>query len=266
MAERTPQVPPKPVTPQIIQSYRESREKWGLSHEQTMWLHSILLSLYVYVVVAFYTSGITGFLVSRQVNISIGYVGLIFLLLSMGMSSICYFWNFADRYLAYRKYFGILGFVYSLIHFVISFTLIQVRTGFGLFLQDPSNTLPFFTGLSSLLILLTLTVLSHRIPMRWLGKWWRRIMRFGYLALILAVLHTAARQGGEWIGWITFQREYVLPPFGLLMFIATCVVLLLRALMWYGVVHKKVVPSNALPEEQSILNAHATPLKASMKK
>ncbi len=265
MADTVLQTPQPLDTPPVIQNYRDARVNWGLTQEQVMWMHSILLSFYVYIVVAFYTSGITGFLVSRQVNISIGYIGLIFILLSMAMSSICYFWNFADRYLAYRKYFGILGFVYSLIHFVISFTLIQVRTGFIPFLQDPSNTLPFFAGLSSLVILFVLTSLSHRIPMRWLGPWWRRIMRFGYLALILAVVHTAARQGGEWIGWISFQREYLLPPFGLLMFIATAVVLLLRVIMWYGIVHKKVVPLNALSEDKSILNAHTTPLKSSMK-
>lgn len=206
-----------------------------------MWFHTIVLSVYVYIVVAFYTGGVGGLFLSRQVNISIGYVGMVFILLSMAMSSICYFWNFADHYLSYRKYFGVVGFVYSFIHLIISLTLIQVRIGLGPFLMNPENILPFYAGLASLLLLFFLTVISHGEAIRKLGGGlWRRLMRFGYLALILAVVHTAARKLPDWVMWSTGNADFLLPPFGLIMLVGTIVVILLRILMYFDIKKKNL--------------------------
>jgi len=97
-------------------------------------------------------------------------------------------------------------------------------------------------------------------------------MRLGYAAVVLGILHIAARQGGEWLAWITFQRDAILPPFGLILFVATAVVLVLRLIMWYGIVHKKKIPSNAVPvgndlvyAQKMALEQHATPLPKDLK-
>lgn len=220
----------------FIEAYRAWREKYGFTHEQVMWFHTLCFSFYVYVIVAFYTAGINGMLISRQVNVTVGYVSLVLILLSMAMSSICYFWNFADRYLQYRKYFGVVGFMFAFVHFVISFTLIQTWAGIDKFLANPENIIPFYTGLGSLLLLTFLTVISYHWAIKAFGaEWWRRLLRFGYLALILGVVHTAARGGGDWMLWLTGKADYLFPPFGLLMATGTIVIILLRIAMYIDI-------------------------------
>lgn len=224
----------------FVEKYRAWREEKGISHEQAMWIHVVGLAFYLYVIICFYTAGIRGLFEPKFVNIAIGYVSMFLILLSMGMSSICYFWNFADRYLMYRKHFGIVGFIYAAMHFGLSLLLVQKWVGLPAFFANPKTPFPFTTGLISLLVLAFMTVISHRLAIRYLGgPLWRALLRGGYLAIIFAVLHTAARKGEVWWLWVTGQANYILPPMGLLVFVAMIVVLGLRVGMEIDIRRKR---------------------------
>jgi sulfoxide reductase heme-binding subunit YedZ len=89
-----------------------------------------------------------------------------------------------------RKAIGLYAFLYASIHFLI---FIGWDYGFNwLQIWQDTNTKPYvFAGLGALLILIPLAITSFRWWMKHLGKVWKRLHQWVYLAGLLAVLHFA---------------------------------------------------------------------------
>ncbi|HZL09192.1 MAG TPA: ferric reductase-like transmembrane domain-containing protein [Prolixibacteraceae bacterium] len=93
--------------------------------------------------------------------------------------------------LSVRQAAGITAFVYAFLHllfFIIDKGLMETFKEVGSVL-----------GLIATLIMLALAVTSNKRSMKFLRKNWKKLHRFAYLAGILAVLHVALLDQGDWI-------------------------------------------------------------------
>ena len=93
-----------------------------------------------------------------------------------------------------RQAAGIAAFIYAILHFV----LFCVDRG----LMDTFKETGFVLGLISTIIMLVLTITSNRRSMKLLRKFWKKMHKFAYLAAILAVLHVALLNHGDWIPYL----------------------------------------------------------------
>jgi DMSO/TMAO reductase YedYZ heme-binding membrane subunit len=200
-----------------------------------LWYQSISMACYIYIIVGLYIGGLEALVNPRMVNLALGHTGMIMVILSMGMSSITYYWHVADHAMLYRKYFGIVGFVFSLFHFIYSLVLIEQKTDLLVFIANPRNTVAFFAGLAAMLILIFMTVISHKKAVQLLGgRVWRNLLRLGYAAILLALLHILWRNWHVWLGWLMGRSDSFVPPIGLLVTVAAVTICILRVMMIFG--------------------------------
>ena len=90
-----------------------------------------------------------------------------------------------------RQAMGITAFVYAALHFLffcIDKGWMATFKEFGLVL-----------GLISTLVMMVLAITSNRKSIKFLRKIWKKIHRMAYLAAILAILHVALLEHGDWI-------------------------------------------------------------------
>ena len=200
-----------------------------------LWFQSLSLACYIYIICGLYVGGLEGLVNIKLVNIAIGHTGMLMVILSMGMSSITYFWHVADHAMLFRKYFGIIGFVFAMFHTIISLLMIGKWSTFVVFVQNPRNTVAFFTGLAALSILAFMTIISHRLAIKLFGgRVWRNLLRLGYAAILLSLVHILWRNWQEWLGWLMGRSESFVPPLGLLVTIAAITICILRLAMVFG--------------------------------
>lgn len=145
---------------------------------------------------------------------------------SMILSGMCYFWDFLDSKIIYRKYLGLIGFAFAIAHIVLSFSallrLFEIETWQnGLFL-------PALTGLIATMVFTVMAAISNSFSASHLGgKMWRQILHTGYYALILVFVHVGALKLRYWIPWIN-QGMKTLPSSSLVVSVFIVVVVLMR--------------------------------------
>jgi DMSO/TMAO reductase YedYZ heme-binding membrane subunit len=150
---------------------------------------------------------------------------------SMILSSICYFWNFLDWAIVYRKYLGLIGFAFGLTHLFLSWNVFL-----SLFSQstwEKGAMWPALAGAVALGIFAIMALISNAFAARHLGgKIWRYILRAGYLAIIFVWFHVVLLKSARWITW--YQGGMKTPPsLSLIVAIFMLIVLLMRLLLWW---------------------------------
>ena len=96
--------------------------------------------------------------------------------------------------LSVRQATGITAFVYAFLHllfFIIDKGLVETFREVG-----------YVLGLIATLIMLVLAVTSNKQSIKFLRKNWKKLHRFAYLSGILAVLHVALLEHGDWIPYL----------------------------------------------------------------
>lgn len=188
--------------------------------EVFLWEKTLLLSVFVFIIIFGYQYLISGKYSLYSINSAIASTSMILIGLSFALSGICYFWNFADSKIIYRKYLGIVGFAFAASHSILSFFLYPKGSPLAYFLSD-SRVVPFFFGVSALLILLMMTLISNRFSIQKLGgKLWRNLLHLGYLAYFFVILHII------FLNADSFKK--ILPPTFFIIIILAILVLLLR--------------------------------------
>ena len=89
-----------------------------------------------------------------------------------------------------RRGLGLIAFLYAAIHFII-FIAVDYGFDFSLIGLELAEKRYVLVGAAALLILLLLAVTSTRGWQRRLGKRWKRLHRWVYLAGVLVILHYA---------------------------------------------------------------------------
>ncbi len=123
----------------------------------------------------------------REVTLRTGKAALVLLLLSLAVTPLHLLGGW-KRLIPLRKTLGLYAFFYAALHLfvfaVVDYGLVLTR------IWDALLRTPYvLVGLASFLILLLLALTSNRWAMRRLGKNWKRLHRWVYLAAILAIIH-----------------------------------------------------------------------------
>jgi DMSO/TMAO reductase YedYZ heme-binding membrane subunit len=157
--------------------------------------------------------------------------------LSMIFSSLGYFFNFADRLAIYRKHLGMIGFAFAVWHLLLSWS--ALLNLFKISTWEAGRMGPMLTGFLAFLIFTLMALISNQLSIRLLGsKLWKLILRFGYLALVLVVLHVFLLKSARWLTW--YQEGMQGPPaLSLLVVIFTIIVLVLRIALWWSLAKRK---------------------------
>ncbi len=173
-----------------------------------------------------------------MLNQAFANAGMVIIGLSFALSGLCYFWDFVDTKIIYRKHLGLVGFWLIVAHGVITLGLPEFPLA-AFFL--PENIIAFLAAVGATLILIMMALISNQVAVRELGgKRWRALLRLGYLAYIFGIIHMAIKKYPVWSDWAITGASSGMPPISLLVvFFAICV-LSLRLTLWSAIrTHQK---------------------------
>lgn len=158
--------------------------------------------------------------------------------LSMVLSGISYFWNFADSKLSYRKQLGVIGFGFGLAHYILSVGFLNERFKLDWLVNGKPA---IYLAQIALVVFLIMAVFSF-FELAFIRKWgensWRKFLRFsGYAALGLIGYHLVVLKYASWIKWMKTPDSWV-PPLGLIVAIFILFVFIIRLAMWISNIKK----------------------------
>jgi DMSO/TMAO reductase YedYZ heme-binding membrane subunit len=174
--------------------------------------------------------------VPGELNKSAADTAILLMGMSMLLSSVCYFWNFLDWAIVYRKYLGLIGFAFGVAHLSLSWapflSLFKATTW-----QD-GKMWPVLTGALAFGIFTIMALVSNSFLARKLGgKLWRYILRTGYLAVILVWFHVVLLKSPRWITW--YQGGMKTPPsLSLIVAVFMFIVVVMRLVLWIALARK----------------------------
>jgi DMSO/TMAO reductase YedYZ heme-binding membrane subunit len=190
--------------------------------------------LIIFVLLFFYTSSLK---IPNVLNKTVADTSIILIGLSMLLTSLCYFYDFVDTKIIYRKYLGIVGFLYGIVHIVLSFSAFQ-----SLFKPETWQKgipWPSFTGALALGIFTIMALISNRYAAYTLGGViWRRTLRLGYLAVALIWVHVFLLKSSRLLTWYLGGMKTP-PSTSLLVLIFMSVVIIMRIILWLSLLRKK---------------------------
>lgn len=123
-----------------------------------------------------------------------------------------FFRTIESTLILFRRQFGVLAFFTAFMH-------VGLRSWIKLLATGSNPLLTFFkfqqTGFAALTIFILLWVTSNDLSMRILGKWWKYLQRFSYVAAIFLILHIKDAASNWWwpitiflvfetLSWITY--------------------------------------------------------------
>lgn len=217
----------------FVERHNQIVQKLKPASPFSLWLRTIIFSWIVFGLCLGYlflrSNRISTFNVNQAAaNASVFLIGLSFLL-----SSVCYFFDFADTKIIYRKHLGIIGFSFALAHVV--FVVVVLQEMFPFVEWFTTRALTASLGLVATIIFTFMTLISNAYAARELGGVvWRASLRYGgYAALIFVWFHAVLTSFDRWWGWAL--KPSGLPPLGLLGAVFTIVVLLARVVLFLAI-------------------------------
>ena len=193
-----------------------------------VWWRAGLFSVFILLIVFGYNFLQMNQLSLRVWNRSFADAGMFLIGASFALSGLCYFFNFLDSKILYRRDLGLNGFYFVAIHGFYSFLFSRFIPWFKYFESD--RLLAFVPAVISLLIFLGMALISNKYAAQKLGsEKWRALLRVGYIAFILGAAHAALWGFDDWQEWFGTGS---LPPISLVITVFVGFVLLLRIALW----------------------------------
>lgn len=190
-----------------------------------IWLNSWIISLVVMIFLGLTLYILEGFFNFASLSKILAGTACFMIGASFAMSGFCYYWDFLDKKIIYRKYLGVIGFIYALAYSLTLVILDPERYFYHLLdnLYDPEIIL----GLSAMTIFTFMFVISRTKIMLSLGpQLWRKLLRVGYLAYFLLVVRAWYIEKDLWYDWFSALEGF--PPPRLLMAAFAILVVLFR--------------------------------------
>ncbi len=182
----------------------------------------ILFATFVYNVMAMDTMSL------RVWNRSFTDAGMILVGISFALSGLCYFYDIFDTKILYRRDLGLNGFYFIALHSVYSFALNKFTPWYRYFESD--RVLSFSLALISLLIFFMMALISNAYVPKKLGAHrWRILLRIGYFAYVLGVVHAGLWSYEDWVMWWGSPK---VPPMSLVVSVLVLGVVILRIFLW----------------------------------
>lgn len=215
-----------------------------------LWFDIGMYSLVIFIIISLYIFATQGTYDLRAFSRATANVGIILIGLSFMLSGLCYFWNFADHFIIYRKQLGVIGFIYALMHT----SVVLYHAGTTQILIPTSLTrygdIALISAEIAIIIYVGMTIISTQTVIHEIGgQRWRQLLRWGYIGLILSLLHMFIKGSYEWLSWLTGKSVGMFPAIGLLIFIFGIAVILLRIKLWYATYFKKTSISQTPPSQ-----------------
>ncbi|HEX7017287.1 MAG TPA: ferric reductase-like transmembrane domain-containing protein [Patescibacteria group bacterium] len=165
----------------------------------SLWLSSILFSIVIFIVSLSYIFLVAGNLNLVVLSQTTALTGGILIGLSFVLSSLSYFFDFADSKLKYRKQLGLLGYYFAVAH---SLSLIyRFPTTYVENFPHWLTQLPNILGLAAMFILTYMAIISTEAGMRLSGTYFRPLLRTGYLAYAFLIIRAYLIEGEMWHQW-----------------------------------------------------------------
>lgn len=214
----------------FLQRHAEIMKKVGPISPFRLWVNTILFSWVIFGLCLGYlylrgSGKVTTFNVNQAAaNTSVFLIGFSFLL-----SSLCYFFDFLDTKIIYRKHLGIIGFAYGLAH--VFFVVIVLQNMFPLNEWLTERLLTFSLGLVAVILFTFMTIISNQYVITHIGgKTWRTSLRWsGYIALVFVWFHAVIVTWPRWSGWLVKPQGWA--PLGLIAAAFSVVVILARVIL-----------------------------------
>lgn len=214
-----------------------SYDKWhkqvvkrvGPVSELQLYVRTLIFGLVSF---ALFYGYITWLKTPNPLNKAIADASILLIGLSMLLSSLCYFWNFVDTKIVYRKQLGLVGLAFGLVHIGLSFSTVQKL--FTLATWQQGKMWPALTGALALVIFACMAFVSNQYAANVLGgKAWRKILRTGYIAVLLIFAHVYLLKSVYIIRWYTGGMKTP-PSTSLLMLAFMTIVILMRIALWWS--------------------------------
>lgn len=190
-----------------------------------MWRNSLITAYNIFLIFLWYVFFLRGSLTIASVNDAIAATASIMIGFSFAFSGFCYYFNFLDSKIAYRKYLGLIGFWLAFLYTFMLVILNPQKYFYGLFTHVWSADI--ILGFMALGIFTFMAIISTQWAMRRMGvTYWRRGLRLGYLAYALLIVRAAIIEGDAWRIW--FAYPHGLPPLRLVASVFATLVLCLR--------------------------------------
>lgn len=203
-------------------------EKKDIFHKNVktiIWTNTFLFSFIIYIIFIGLTSYLENGFNALVISKSLAGTSAILFGASFSLSGFCYYWDFLDKKICYRKYLGLAGFWFALAYSISLLIVDPQRYLFGFW--DNFFSADILLGLASMVIFTFLAIISNDKAMMKLGpKNWRKLMRFGYLAWLLLVFRAWAIEKDLWMSWLNSLTSF--PPPRLLLSIFVLAVILFR--------------------------------------
>lgn len=221
------------------QKLSKELEKKPNIYPHSLWKDIIIYSVLITIIISLYYFVQRGSFSLYTANRVLADVSLLLIGLSFALSGICYYWNFADHFIIYRKQLGVVGFGYAVIHSLISIFLPHAQP-FLLYYLQSDNLIGFISALIALIIYIGMIIVSTKYIIQQIGgQMWRKLLRVGYIAYFFSILHFGIQIYPSWLLWLTGKGTTLLPPFSLFVFLSGMAVILLRIFLWISLAHKK---------------------------
>ncbi|MGQ9904923.1 MAG: sulfite oxidase heme-binding subunit YedZ, partial [Anaerolineae bacterium] len=123
----------------------------------------------------------------QDITFRTGKFALLMLMLSLACTPVNTVTGFRPV-LRMRKWFGLYAFLYAALHF-LAFSVLDFGLDLQLIWREIVEKRYILAGLAALLILIPLAITSTKGWQRRLGKTWKRLHRFAYLAGVLVIVH-----------------------------------------------------------------------------
>jgi DMSO/TMAO reductase YedYZ heme-binding membrane subunit len=208
---------------EIIKKIKPSSRLW-------LWLYTLIFGGLIFVAGSLYLFARRGNYDLYIANKVFATTALVLIGFSFALSGLCYFWDFVDTKIIYRKHLGLSGFVFALVHIITSVWFLPHKFSWPVWFAD--NLTSVVLGVLALLIFTIMAAISNRYAIEELGsKSWRIALRIGYIAFVFVIVHFTLLKYNGWINWFK-TREPFLPPLSLLEVIFGLVVIILRIALW----------------------------------
>lgn len=222
-----------------------------------MWYKSSAFSIILLGILLIYIYLLNGILSLRTASTAVAGTGAIMIGLSFALSGISYYFRSISWLLAYRKYFGLIGFFYACGYSMLLLIVDPQTYFYGFFTNLP--TFNFILGLSAMFIFTYMALISNQWAMTRIGpQLWRKELRIGYIAYALLIMRATILEKDLWIQWI--QLHATLPPPRLLVACFAISVIILRITVFIAEYVKKFKAKPALsPTTEGINNTTHSP-------
>lgn len=166
-------------------------------------------------------------------NKAVASTAFLMIALSFVLSAIHQFWGPFRQILPYRRYAGLIGYGYAVLHIILVFLIKDPQHAQAAKFPFPDfflqNSLSIIFALAGFLIFSWLVTLSINTQKRFgtpaKSKKWRSMLRCGYFGVLMVFIHATLLKYEGWVSWATTLNP-ILPPLSLIVaVIGTCMIL-----------------------------------------